>query len=251
MSPVLDRSWLLPVLVAVLGHGALVLIPVKPAPADPLETIQFELEEWQPEPEPTPEPEPEPTPEPEPAGERIAEPERDPDRTSLESNRPPDPETPDEDVAPVTGLPIDADSLAPEGAGLAMRVGNTQTAGHDAEGDPSALQGFRGGGQGGGGTGGKAARGLDRAPKVLRAYLPPFPKDLVKSGVEGRVTLMVQVLPNGRAGEVEVISAPHPRLAMEAKAAVKRFRFRPAQRAGEKVSAPYRLVIHFKIIDGA
>jgi TonB family protein len=134
---------------------------------------------------------------------------------------------------------------------MAVRVGNTNSAGFDADVAPGELRGFEGEGRGGGGVTGAAARGLDAPPRVLRSFRPPFPKELVKLGVEGRVHMMVRVGANGRAQHVEILSAPHPRLGVVARAAVMRFRFRPGRLNGRKVEASMKLVIHFKIVDGA
>ncbi len=254
----------LALLVHVLAAG--IPIVIEPPEAE-LETVEFELAELPPMPEELPEPEPEPEPEPvsepelEPppppppppppdevfhdmvAGERDPDPEAVEGVTSLVSSREDD-ATADAEVPMVTGLALEADQLH-EG-GMGVRVGNTRTAGFDADVAPEDVRGFTGGGAGGGGASG-SAQGFTEEPKVIKSHKPSYPRDMVRGEVEGTVRLAVQVLPSGRVGEVRVLRSVHPQLDAAAVAAARRFRYRPARRAGEKVAAWQVLDFTFRL----
>ncbi len=235
-------SWPAAAGLTLLLDGAVALVPYTAGEVEPpAEYIDFELVEpvsLPPEPEPEP-----PEPEPEPPGPENPDPEADPTITSAESNQPDD-ATPDEVVELRTGIALDDTQLVDEG--MAVRVGNTSTPGFDADVAPGDLKGFQGGGAGGGST----ARILpDVPPELLRAFQPPYPKHLVATGIEGRVKLLVEVLPNGRAGEVTVVQGIHPELDQLAVVSMKRFRWRPARRDGERVATTIPLVFRFTIRD--
>jgi periplasmic protein TonB len=127
---------------------------------------------------------------------------------------------------------------------MAVRVGNTTTAGFDADVAPGDLQGFTGDGAGGGG--GTRTR-ADQPPELLRSFQAPYPKHLIAAGIEGRVLLLVEVLPNGRAGKVTLVKGIHPELDQLAILSLQRFRWRPARRAGVKVATEIPLAFRFTI----
>ncbi len=234
---------------ALLAHAAVANLTVRSGDdREPLQTVDFQLADL-PEPAPPPpppppdEPEPPPPPPPPPpsapAGERNPDPKAAPERTSLQSNRADD-DTPDEDVPIVTGLALDADQLV-EG-GMGVRVGNTTTPGFDPP-EPVAvedLRGFQGGGAGGGGLQGAAA-GISEPPRLLRGFKPEYPVEARRDAVEGTVVLLVEILPNGRAGEIELLRGVHPVLDRESLLAARRCRWRPARADGQKVATWQRL----------
>jgi len=231
--------------VAFVAHGLLMLLPVqREERRQPLEYVDFELAaEEVADPEPEPEPEP-PPPEPEaPAGELVEEPDRDPTKTSLSSNRE-DADTPDEEVPIVTGIALTADQVVDDG--MAVRVGNTDAAGFDApDVDPTTLEGFAGQGRGGGGEG--AGVKLDRRATVARAFDPIYPRDLLKQDIEGRVVVQVEVLANGRVGRVVPVHSDHPLFFASVKKALRRYRFKPAVYQGEKLTTSITLRFRFKL----
>ncbi|MCB9684774.1 MAG: TonB family protein [Alphaproteobacteria bacterium] len=250
-------SWTFAWAVAVGIHVAVAAIRVHPYDdAEEQELVEFELAELPARPPPKPEPELPPTP-PTPAppetkappGPKNPDPNADPNRTSLESNRPATGPA-DEPVPIVTGLPLDPTQLA-EG-GMGVRVGNTFAPGYDADVAPGEIRGFVGGGAGGGdGTTsiGAAVATPDTPPKLLRAWQPPYPPDLTAQGIEGRVVLQVEVLTNGRAGKVTLIQGVHPDLDRIAMLAMERFRWQPARSKGGKIVATTQLAIVFRIND--
>jgi protein TonB len=71
---------------------------------------------------------------------------------------------------------------------------------------------------------------------------PHYPAISRALGEEGKVSLRVLVLPDGSAGGVTVLqSSGFPRLDRAARAAVLRYRFQPAVKAGQPVASfiPY------------
>ncbi|MEZ4238040.1 MAG: energy transducer TonB [Myxococcota bacterium] len=249
----LTQSWWFACAAAALVHVAVLPLPVGfRDDRSEHEYVSFELTE-PPPPEPAqPVPAaPEPPPEddvPAPPGPRSDDPAADPDRTSVESNRPPDPDAPDEPVPLVTGLALDDAQLAPEGVGMGVRVGNTDAPGFDADLAPTELRGFVGGGQGGGD--GDLSRGVGRRdvdPELLRAYQPPYPDDMRAEGVSGRVLLEVRVGVNGRAEAVRVVHGVHPVLDAAAVEAIARFRWAPARRQGKRIAATVRVAIKYTL----
>jgi len=242
--------------VALALHAALLLLPAREVDVErePLEFIDFEIAEPLPPPPDGPEealvpelPEPEPD-EPPPlaneaaAGELVDEPDRAEGVTSLDSNRPAE----DADVPPVTGLPLDASQLVD--GGMAVRVGNTTTAGFDADVPVEDLKGFVGGGRGGGGLTG-STRGVDRPAELVRVYKAPYPSELSARKVEGSVQLLVEILPNGRAGRVELLRGVHPQLDRLSIEAMRRCRWRPARLGGAKVGVTQSVTYTWKVND--
>jgi protein TonB len=67
---------------------------------------------------------------------------------------------------------------------------------------------------------------------VIRA---PYPTDARESGVEGTVRLRLVVDPDGKVTEVTVLSGPGHGLNEAAKAAILKFRFKPAYEGGRAV----------------
>ncbi len=92
------------------------------------------------------------------------------------------------------------------------------------------------------------AKGVSRAARVLRRYQPPYPKSARQAGTEGRVTLTVEVGPNGRVGSVRVSSSSGSAvLDSAAISAVKRWSFVPEQKNGKAVTATLRVPFRFTL----
>lgn len=234
-------DWRVAFAVSALAHVVLLALRVdlSDSAEEELEFIDFEVAE------PVfAEPMPEPPKEMAPAGPKDPDPQADPDKTSVASNRDPEPDAPAQDVPLVTGLALDADQLVGVG-GMAVRVGNTDASGYDADVAPGAIAGFEGGGAGGG-DGAGAGSGRYRKAQLLRSFEPDYPRELVNADVTGQVILRVEVLPNGRAGDVSVVSG-HPELARAAVAAVQRFRWRPARSGPEPVGSVVLIDVRFRV----
>ncbi len=236
-------DWRVAFAVSALAHVLLLAarVDLSDGPQQPLEFIDFEIAPPIEEPEVVPEPPPE---EEAPAGPENPDPEADPEVTSIESNREPEPDAPEEPVPLVTGVALEVEQLTPVG-GMAVRVGNTTASGFDADVEPGDLKGFEGDGAGGDGSGSGAGR--FRKAELMRAFEPPYPHGLAAQGIMGHVLLRVEVLETGRAGKVEVITPVHPELDRAALAAVKRFRWRPARSGGEKAASTMLIEVRFRI----
>ena len=88
------------------------------------------------------------------------------------------------------------------------------------------------------------------------AYLnnpkPPYPRMAVRLRIEGTVILLVQVLPDGKAGEVRVTqSSGNGLLDDSALKTVKTWRFTPARKDGVITTAFVRVPIMFSLGTGA
>lgn len=82
----------------------------------------------------------------------------------------------------------------------------------------------------------------------LRNPPPRYPSESRSAGEAGRVLLRVRVTAEGRAESVEIAaSSGHARLDEAALAAVRRWRFTPAQQAGAPVAATVTVPILFKL----
>lgn len=77
---------------------------------------------------------------------------------------------------------------------------------------------------------------------------PAYPLAARRRGLEGRVVLHVQVLENGRCGDISIKqSSGHEILDNAALQAVKEWRFIPAQRGDTAITARVDVPIHFKL----
>lgn len=84
------------------------------------------------------------------------------------------------------------------------------------------------------------------------AYLqnpkPPYPPLAFKARVEGKVTLIAQVLPDGRAGQVRILeSSGNEMLDQSALTTVKQWKFTPARKDGVIVTQAVRIPITFSL----
>jgi TonB family protein len=87
-------------------------------------------------------------------------------------------------------------------------------------------------------------------PRVVaaRQTAPVYPPAALAGRFEGLVELRATVRADGSVGEVEVLSCDHPQLGFEqaSAAAVRTWRFAPAQRAGEPIEAATTLRVSFR-----
>jgi protein TonB len=91
----------------------------------------------------------------------------------------------------------------------------------------------------------RAAR-INRAPEPVARIQPEYPPQALRSREEGTVLVRVDVDANGMATNPEVVNRSGSReLDRAAAEAVKRWRFRPAQRNGEPVSGVVLVPISF------
>lgn len=90
-----------------------------------------------------------------------------------------------------------------------------------------------------------AAKGkLTKPPKLLEFVEAPFPEVEKEKGLSASVTLRVAIGPDGAVLEAAVVESPSPAFAEAALAAVRRFRFEPAEIDG--VPAPVRILYRYE-----
>lgn len=87
-----------------------------------------------------------------------------------------------------------------------------------------------------------------RAPRVLHRWLPPYPRAAFKSGQQGVVNVLVTIDANGKATASETYkSSGSASLDQAASAAVMRWKFRAAEKAGRPTTAQAIISVDWKI----
>lgn len=82
----------------------------------------------------------------------------------------------------------------------------------------------------------------------LKNPVPPYPPLAVRMRLEGKVTLLAEVLPNGRAGKVLIESSSgHDLLDQSALQTVKQWQFTPAKKDGVITTQAVRIPINFNL----
>jgi protein TonB len=97
---------------------------------------------------------------------------------------------------------------------------------------------------------GTSADGITKwaSPRGGYQVYPTYPASARRSGLQGTARLRVEVLADGRVGEILVeVSAGHPDLDRAATDAVRRWRFEPARRGPEPVASWVLLPVEFRI----
>ena len=97
---------------------------------------------------------------------------------------------------------------------------------------------------GGGGRGGGLAH-----PRYGENPKPKYPSEACKRGHQGEVLLLVEVLPDGKVGEIEVAeSSGYELLDQSALDAVKRWKFIPAKKESIAIPCWVKIPILFKLL---
>jgi len=84
-------------------------------------------------------------------------------------------------------------------------------------------------------------------PVRVRSEKPVYPPLARAASIEGDVSLMAQVAPDGTVTSVDVLQAPHPLLAEAARKAVLRFLYTPGSRNGIPAAFSVRVAIRFRL----
>jgi TonB family protein len=127
-----------------------------------------------------------------------------------------------------------------KGTGIA-RPGGSGSGGSGFVGTGKGSAGGRGRGRGDSGTG---------SPKYAENPKPPYPQDARDKGYQGTVRLKVEVLPDGRAGEIELKeSCGYGMLDQSALDTVKKWRFIPATKGKTPISCWVIVPITFQLKD--
>ncbi len=99
-----------------------------------------------------------------------------------------------------------------------------------------------------GGPASAATVDADYKAAYLKNPKPPYPPMAVKMRLEGKVTLLVEVLQDGRAGRVGLESSSgHDLLDQSALETVKKWQFTPARKDGVIISQVVRIPITFNL----
>jgi len=215
----------------------LVAPPAAPAPtaAPELEPEQVKAPQPPEKPEPIPIPEPEPEPVVEPEAEPIetleptplVEPESLPAPESFEYAEPP------RRVVPMRSEEVPLTSVTSE---------DDRAGAQSIDSAADALES--------GGRSDSLVPAFDSPPGYMYNPKPRYPRDARRRGEEGKVMLLVDVLPNGRVGEISVESSSgHRLLDAAAVKAVRRWRFAPAKKTGRPVRAQVRIPVEFNLRD--
>ena len=107
---------------------------------------------------------------------------------------------------------------------------------------------FSRGGGGGGGGDGMMDGDLDSPPTPVSKIQPNYPSSLLSKGVGGRVLIVCVVDENGQVASTSVRqSAGHADLDKAAIAAVSKWKFKPATKAGRPVKASCTVPFNFEV----
>ncbi|MDG4596393.1 MAG: energy transducer TonB [Candidatus Contendobacter sp.] len=124
--------------------------------------------------------------------------------------------------------------MSPTGLGMGANSGTAQA----KVGSGSGLQGIAPDGRDAG----------DSQPTPAYQPKPTYPAFARRLGHEGRVVIRIQVLSSGAVAAASIErSSGYAVLDEAALATIKRWRFRPAQRAGQPVDATLNVPITFKL----
>ncbi len=122
-----------------------------------------------------------------------------------------------------------------EGLGTAIKQGNTlakesdQEAGDDSKNLPSPTDEYL----------------VSSMPKLSSEYRIPYPPEAKKKGIQGPVVMDLLIDANGTVRDVKLISSPSPLLSESALAAIKNFKFIPAQIKDKSVAIRIRYSYRF------
>ena len=91
---------------------------------------------------------------------------------------------------------------------------------------------------------------IPTTPPVPLVRVPPvYPRRLRSAGVTGQVTVRFVIDERGRVESPEVVSSTNSGFNQAALDCVKKWKFKPAQKAGKAVSISIRVPIVFKLSD--
>ncbi|MHB0972321.1 MAG: energy transducer TonB, partial [Thermoanaerobaculia bacterium] len=84
-------------------------------------------------------------------------------------------------------------------------------------------------------------------PIVTKRVAPRYPSNARRAGVDGTVVLRGIVGTDGRIREVEILKDLPYGLGEAARDAVRRWRFRPAEYAGERIAVYYTVTVNYRL----
>jgi TonB family protein len=84
------------------------------------------------------------------------------------------------------------------------------------------------------------------APELTRKVDPAYPLELIRTSIEGKVTLYAVIHSDGHVGDVRVLNSVDERLDSYAGKALSRWLFRPASKNGAAVAVEAVVTIPFR-----
>ena len=86
--------------------------------------------------------------------------------------------------------------------------------------------------------------------KVLHAPRPQYPRQARRRALEGQVVLKIEVQANGKPGNITVVaSSGHGVLDKAAVQGIQRWRFQPARRGNQTITASLQVPVTFRLQD--
>jgi|GEM_PF-6763919 len=86
-------------------------------------------------------------------------------------------------------------------------------------------------------------------PRMLSAYVPVYPVELYRQGIEGKVMVEIKLDKKGKVESATVIDSPNEGFNSSALYAAERFEFKPATKDGKAISVRARVNINFSLQD--
>ena len=86
-----------------------------------------------------------------------------------------------------------------------------------------------------------------REAKPIQSARPNYPAMALRLGLEGDVSLKIDVDPEGKVTKAEIIKSAWAGFDEEALRAVKQSRFEPAQRDGQNIAAEFTYIYRFRL----
>jgi len=86
------------------------------------------------------------------------------------------------------------------------------------------------------------------APRVLYKVDPPYTSDARAAKIAGTVVMKLEVHPDGRAHNLQIVQALDPGLDQSAMDAVSHWRFRPATKDGKPVAVKATIEVNFRLL---
>jgi TonB family protein len=159
----------------------------------------------------------------------------------------------EKNISPKSGVETGAGGSSLTGSGEGEGVGGGSRWGGIGKGTGTERGGSGFGGSGkGSGTGKGGGRGGSGAasPKYGENPKPPYPQEARNKGYQGKVLLKVEVLPDGRVGEIELKeSSGYEVLDQSALTTVKKWRFIPATKGRVAIPCWVNVPITFQLQD--
>jgi protein TonB len=91
---------------------------------------------------------------------------------------------------------------------------------------------------------------LEKKPEPVSQVAPAYPPELRKAKIEGLVTIIFVLDENGRVEEPRIENSSRPEFEKPALDAIRKWRFRPGEREGQKVRTYVRLPMRFRVAAG-